>query len=491
MKLNAFTWKMYQERNESQMVMQTFSEVAEKRNEIEIAFKYNEQLKKFYDTPQNTTWIRSFCDTLWHRFINNAPDASIPQTLEEARVEYENLVEKYKEHEESINPKINGYKEIHGWITWFSFMLFEYAPDFFFPYLYQYSIHHLYKVADTFEIELPPLPKKADHKGRCMFYWELCEKLYKFRIDNNLSPVELCAFLYDFAPNYITKFNSDMPEPANAWFIGGKIEDEDLENLYWQANADTKKGDILVHYETSPVSAITCVWRSATDGVIDPFFQYYGNIYLRDQILVPPITFKELKEDAHFSKFPLVRKRFQGVNGWQMGSKDYSELIRIWQSKGFDTSVLPKLYAPKLINDIDIVLEKDVEEKLLIPMLLTPMGLKYKIDYDRQIPLRTGHGHRVFEDFAIHLGERNGQMTARVIVEAKRFEMKSRYVAENLTQAISYASLMHSSVIVLCYKDCILIFQDDNGFDRDRYKKVYWGELEDPDVFNEVKAMLL
>lgn len=38
-----------------------------------------------------------------------------------------------------------------------------------------------------------------------MYYWELCEVFYRFRIENQLSPAELCAFLYDYAPNFISK----------------------------------------------------------------------------------------------------------------------------------------------------------------------------------------------------------------------------------------------------------------------------------------------
>lgn len=81
--------------------------------------------------------------------------------------------------------------------------------------------------------------------------------------------------------------------------------------LAWQSNMDTKRGDILIHYETSPVSAITCLWIAQTDGVIDPFFHYYSNTYIGDRIVIPNISLKELKADIYFSNHPLVRKNFQ------------------------------------------------------------------------------------------------------------------------------------------------------------------------------------
>ena len=71
--------------------------------------------------------------------------------------------------------------------------------------------------------------------------------------------------------------------------------------LYRLQNKDTKKGDILIHYETAPVSAITCLWIAQVEGVIDPFFHYYSNTYIGDRIEIPHISLNELKTDGYFS----------------------------------------------------------------------------------------------------------------------------------------------------------------------------------------------
>lgn len=57
-------------------------------------------------------------------------------------------------------------------------------------------------------------------------------------------------------------------------------------------------------------------------------------------------------------------------------------------------------------------------------------------------------------------------------------------------QAYSYAKLLESSVIVLCDKNCLMSTKKKDSFDRDRYTKIYWGELESPDKFNELKNFL-
>lgn len=57
-----------------------------------------------------------------------------------------------------------------------------------------------------------------------MYYWSLCEVFYRFRAENELSPAELCAFLYDFAPNFMPQKEADVPQPTQAWCIGGLID---------------------------------------------------------------------------------------------------------------------------------------------------------------------------------------------------------------------------------------------------------------------------
>ena len=164
---------------------------------------------------------------------------------------------------------------------------------------------------------------------------------------------------------------------------------------------DTKRGDILIHYETSPVSAITCLWIAQVDGGIDLFFLYYSNTYIGERIEIPHISLKELKPGENFSNHPLSRKNFQGVIGWKVTGKDYAELMRMIEAKGFDTSVLPQIYAPSLPEGIVIKEEKDVEKKLLEP-LLNEMGWYEHKDYIRQLPIHAGRGHRIFPDYALH-----------------------------------------------------------------------------------------
>ena len=231
------------------------------------------------------------------------------------------------------------------------------------------------------------------------------------------------------------------------------------------------------------------MWIAQVDGVIDPFTHYYSNTYVSDRIDTPCITLKELQTDEYFSKHSLVRKKFQGVNGWSVSSKDYSELLRMIKAKGFDANILPKLYAPSLPKNVDIEIERDVELQLLEP-LLNSMGWYENKNFIRQLPIHAGRGHRIFPDYALHYDNKPNEEKAKVLIEAKQYMKNNQEIEEAFLQARSYAQLLESSVIVLCDKECLIVYEKRHSFDRDRYKKYYWREFENPDIFNELKNKL-
>lgn len=485
MKFSQYTWNLYKQSLDGQKTIKEFEEAAENISMYDLTLKYNSAETEF-STKIN---IEDCCETLWLYGFENMKK---PSCLQDAKKAHEMLIDSgvfYDEEEPFIDK--GDYKMVLSANLDLSFLFYFKAPEYFIPNLFRYRFFDLNKISDTFDIDVPPIPKKSDYKARCMYYWELCEVFYRFRIENNLSPAELCAFLYDFAPNFVSKEKPEMPMPSQAWFIGGLIspEEKDLDVTFWQANAETKKGDILIHYETSPISAITHIWIAQTDGVIDPFFHYYSNTYVGNKMPVPHITLKELQADEYFSKHPLIRKKFQGVNGWPMSSEDYTELLRMIKAKGFNTDTLPKLYAPVLPKGIQISNERDVETQLLEP-LLNSMGWRENKDFIRQLPIHAGRGHRVFPDYALHYENKPDYERAKVLIEAKLYMKNNQDIEEAFKQARSYANILESSVIVLCDKQCLIVYEKKESFDRDRYTKYYWGELENPDRFNELKNKL-
>ena len=480
MKPHQYAWNLYKNSPEGKNMIKFFSEA-----NGYILFKKYCPHAVFHTEEEYDEWLDNI-------YCYGVSEYEQPASLDDAKNLYSSLITLGFMIEGEPWIYRNDFKRTLGIIQPISYVLSRFAPEYFFPYLFICRISELNRISDVFDIELPKLPKRTDYKGRCMYYWEMCELFYTFRKDNGLSSAELCAFLYDFSSKVIGYIPfGENPQPSQAWFIGGLLypKDKTLDAKFWQSSPETKKGDILIHYETSPISAITCIEIAQTDGVIDPLFYYYSNTYIGERIDIPHVTLKELQYDAYFSKHPLVRKRFQGVNGRPASDEDYAELIRLIKTKGFDVEKLPKLYAPTFPKDIIIENEKDVEKRLLEP-ILNAMGWYEHKDFIRQLSIHAGRGHRIFPDYALHYDNKPEEERASVLIEAKLYMKSNRDIEEAFLQARSYAQLLSSSVIVLCDKLCLFIYEKNGSFDRNNYKRYYWTELEHPEIFNELKNKL-
>lgn len=484
MKFNQYLWNLYKNSPDGKSTISSFSDRKEWMEEERLFEKYNPQIKDGF----NSKMICEILEDFWCYKVSEYEGTEL-KSLDDAGKLYEEIISTGLIIESEEVLKIADFDRMLEFVPFVSMELNYLFGEYFFPYIYIDEFYQLTRLADYFEIELPPIPAKPDYKVRCMYYWELCKIFYQFRIENGLSPDELSAFMYDYVPNLLTQEdNTEMPKPSAAWFIGGLIKGYGKEwtTGFWQSSKDTKRGDILIHYETSPVSAITCLWIAQTDGVIDPFFHYYSNTYLGDRIEIPHISLKELKADRYFSDHPLVRKNFQGVNGWPVTGKDYVELIRMIEAKGFDISVLPQIYTPSLPEGVTVNNERDVEVNLLEP-LLNSMGWYEHKDYIRQLPIHAGRGHRIFPDYALHYDNKPEEEKAKVLIEVKYHMKNNQEIEAAFLQAFSYAKLLLSSVIILCDKECLMVYDDKNGFSRSRYRKYYWEDMKNPDLYNELK----
>ncbi|MGV4419584.1 hypothetical protein [Ornithobacterium rhinotracheale] len=154
------------------------------------------------------------------------------------------------------------------------------------------------------------------------------------------------------------------------------------------------------------------------------------------------------------------------------------------------TTYIPKLYQPKVSLRTDIKVERDVENKLLEKYLME-MGLIKGKDFIKQMPIKAGRGNAIYPDYALHFDSTKNYEKAKVLIEAKYHMKNNRDVEDAFVQARSYANLLESSVIVLCDKTCLLVYEKNKSFDRNKYKKIYWEELNNSDKFQELKNILI
>lgn len=440
--------------------------------------------KLFIEEPENASeYFERLIDNLEICFTEENPAEEL------VRIENERPIIRQKD-----------YKAFCSILTEISLILYLYGDLFFSPMLFREQFDIFMKTLDVLDIPMPELPAKSNKRGRLLLYNKLNENITKFAEVNNLSKAETCACIYDFAIMLFAEEEKqvELPEPTNIWLTGGSKEDYKsfLENpakgakSVWTCNENTKRGDIIIIYVLSPYSCIQSIWRADIDGVYTPFNYYNSRTRATNGIVVPYITLNELKLNTYFSQISITRKNFQGVNGVQFSATDYKELQQLLKHKGFDVSVLPQLFKPNLEFTGHLKNEKDVEEKLLIP-LLEKLGFS-ETDWTRQLSQKAGRKEKAIPDFVfLPKGEIHFQ-NAPMIIEAK-FDMSSNIEkTKSYDQALSYARLMKSSILGICDKDRLIFYKEKNGY-FDRFNPTfekYWQNINDAETFRQLKLLI-
>ena len=378
---------------------------------------------------------------------------------------------------------------ICGLSTLFSFN----HPDIFVPYYFICNYNILQMIADEFDIELPKLPQKADYRARIWHYAELCKAFYKFRVENRLSNCEFCAFLYDFAPHYIGGIDSyiirELPEPKAAYFVGGGGNNADAEDennpgkiTYWQCNPATRAGDMIVMYLTTPVSAISSIWRSMSIGFIDPFFFYYRCTYIGMPKKIIRIPIVEMKNNPILGKMPFVSKNMQGVNGVELRPSEYNYIASTADKE------LPRLENALSDNGDYFANEKEVEEKLIKP-LLVKLGFS-EDDYVQQMYVEIGnHNYALIPDFVLNPRSSNGHYSGYAVIEAKRSITNDKQLEQVKVQARSYAKVLGARYSVIASKEKVWITASGDDYDKCIFEET-WEDLSDTDVFYRLEKLI-
>ena len=227
-----------------------------------------------------------------------------------------------------------------------SFILFKLYPDLFIPYLFRYQQIQLIAFAEHFNIRLPKPPRKTDANARGYYYVELCEELFFFREEHELSPFEFLAFIYDYAPLYIEKHRVELAvlNPQQAWFITDFSDNQEHQlNLpFWECSSEVRQGDILLFFEKGLKSALTLTAQAVRNSVVDPFSKAFDYTYRTLPNKIPEIALRELKQDAYLSAHPMVIKNFKTPSSL-LTYEEYNRVIGLIKNKKGDVSKLPAL----------------------------------------------------------------------------------------------------------------------------------------------------
>lgn len=376
-------------------------------------------------------------------------------------------------------------------ISFFTTLLSVELPELFVPYYFKYNFNIFEKIANEFGIELLPLPLKRDYEDRFYYYAAICVSLLDFRKHHKLSPYELCAFLYDFAPKYIGGIDSyiinDLPDPKSAFFIGGSKDDKFLSSnsdaiTCWQCNPDTRAGDMIVMYLRTPISAVDSVWRSVSIGFNDPFFYYYRCTYIAHPVAIKQISQKQLQKDEIFKNVPIVRKNMQGIDGVELMPSEYNHLMDLAKA-----DVRRLEFALSNTNQ-QFVNEKDVENKLIKP-LIEKLGYT-EDDYVQQLQIRVGNKNfKLIPDFVLLPVTTIGHHSAFALIEAKHSIPNKKAMEEAKAQARSYAVQLKAKYAVIASKDKLWLYSPTDDFTNELFSAT-WGELGNADTLSKLIKLI-
>lgn len=387
------------------------------------------------------------------------------------------------------------FKSVCTGIHWISAGFHLAFPDQFAPFFFGRKFDLFSMVCRRYGIPIPDLPRKLRNRERATYYLAVNDELQKFRKEARLSPNEFNAFLYDYAIKDCEQdqpAKAEIPPPTRIWFViggtGGPWDHEYVEQVdenstsIWQGNIDTRPGDIVVMYMASPKKAIHSIWRATSYGFIDPFFYYYSAMRVASPIKIPPIPFSEIAAHPVFKGTPAIRARFQGRSGSELRIEEYNAICEMAKKKGFDVSQLPAAPEPIKLPNVEIQNERDVEEKLLEP-LLAKLGFDEE-DWERQVSLKVGRKDRVIPDYAL-LPSRSGKnISAKAMIEAKHNVVSEKDRNDASDQARSYAKLLGVSRMGIVAKQGIWIYMTGDGnFDRARGEAFDWSDIEQPERF--------
>lgn len=508
--MNIKIWEMYKTSERGEEVINLFSFYGD--SDVDV---FEGKLEKIFNKFQEEANIHQNFTRLYTIYDNINFDDIYIEENEDAKVFFKRFIEDFQvclldqdENGNLIKPlnssviiKKKDYRAISAFMDALSINLYWMHPAFFFPIIDNERFDTLVTNCDILGLELPDLPNSTDRLGRVQYYYDLCEAVYDFSIEYDLSPEESCACIYDFATILQDEntIESELPEPTNVWFTGASNNDfkATLKNLstdiecVWACNEATRRGDIVVMYCLSPQSYIHSIWRAKSDGILNPFSYYHSRITITNPVEIPSIAYSELRTDSYWSKVPIVRKNLQGIKGVHLSARDYQELLRLISSKGFDISKLPTLYSPNIdIDQQNINLEKDVEEKLLIPLLLE---LGYTDDdWSRELSQKAGRNLKAIPDFVFFpKGDKHFQ-NAPLVIEAKLTMNTSKDRMNAFNQVLSYGRMMSSELLGLCDKDRLIVYRKKNNV-FDRFNPVFekhWGNLKDPDTFSKLTEII-
>ena len=179
----------------------------------------------------------------------------------------------------------------------------------------------------------------------------------------------------------------------------------------------------------------------------------------------------------------------QGGSGRACSVDEYEALKSMIHKKDpvFDLSKLPAPPPVANFNMDGLNVERDVEEKLLEPLLIK-LGFKDG-DWVRQLSVRIGRDNASRPDYVVGLKKSARGYAADLVFEAKFTIHNTAQLEKDYGQALAYAGILSSRVATLVAREGIWIYTKKDKFDFDKRMEDTWAQLENANTLVELSKL--
>ena len=394
-------------------------------------------------------------------------------------------------------------RDMQPCIPYLSVKWFLQFSEFAFPFLVPRHFYKIEIICREFGIAMPKFPSKNDHKARCEYYLSLCRAIYDFRIESELSPTELCVFLYGYAMRFVDDIvQSRRHRNSKVFLLYACEEDRKIflskgvdsdEVTIWQGRPEMEPGDIVLLYERAPRSCLSSIWKTVTPGFDDPFDSWSGKVFIGEFAAIPEIPFSDLAADTVWSKKPLVAAHMQGGSGKACTSDEYEAILKMVKAKDptFDLLRLPPVPEKTDFDEQGLLVEHDVEVKILEP-LLRSLGFTEK-DWVSQFIIRVGRDNTSRPDYIVNLSVVDGSPSAEYVFEAKYTIPTKRQLKRDYGQSLAYGKLLNAKAIALVSREGVWVWPRSVGkvpFPYESSTYFDWVQLKDAEAILRLKTLI-
>ena len=167
-------------------------------------------------------------------------------------------------------------------------------------------------------------------------------------------------------------------DKMNVWLLMTKdpknwADLENKDNDTWSGHRDTKKGDLLLMYNTSPRSRIDHIFQAKSDAYENPYYAEHWNASAVDikkkYDLKNPVTFADMNQNSVLSQWGPIKAHFQGTV-FNVPEREWGEIKKLIIEKNPECQKSSSFY--EFYSKKRFYFESEIVENFLLSLKVKP-----------------------------------------------------------------------------------------------------------------------